>query len=89
MDFALSDEQGLLAESLRRFLEKECPVTRVRELVADEAGRDGGTWKALCERYDTHQLMDLVFTVGQYNLVSMALNTLGVQLDEGIEGFPQ
>jgi alkylation response protein AidB-like acyl-CoA dehydrogenase len=49
MDFALSDEQGLLAESLRRFLEKECPVTRVREIVADEAGRDGGSWKALCE----------------------------------------
>jgi hypothetical protein len=26
-------------------------------------------------------------TVGQYNLVSMALNTLGVQLDAGLEGF--
>jgi len=25
-----------------------------------------------------------VFTAGQYNLVSMALNTLGVQLDEGM-----
>lgn len=24
---------------------------------------------------------------GQYNLVSMALNTLGVQLDAGLEGF--
>jgi len=28
--------------------------------------------------------MDVVFAVGQYNLVSMALNTLGVQLDEGL-----
>jgi hypothetical protein len=26
-------------------------------------------------------------TWGQYNLVSMALNTLGVQLDAGLEGF--
>jgi len=34
------------------------------------------------------QLMDVVFTVGQYNLVSMALNTLGVQQDEGLPGFP-
>jgi hypothetical protein len=34
-------------------------------------------------------LLDLIFTVGQYNLVSMALNTLGVQLDEGIAGFEQ
>jgi len=46
------------------------------------------TWDALAERYSTEQLMDLVFTVGQYALVSMALNTLGVQLDPGVGGFP-
>jgi 4-carboxymuconolactone decarboxylase len=45
------------------------------------------TWKALAERYTTEQLMDLVFTAGQYKLVSMALNSLGVQLEEGFEGF--
>jgi alkylation response protein AidB-like acyl-CoA dehydrogenase len=49
MDFALSEEQELLAASLRRFLDEECPVTRVRELVADAPGRDGGTWKQLAE----------------------------------------
>jgi len=32
-------------------------------------------------------MMDLVFAVGQYNLVSMALNSFGVQLDPGLEGF--
>jgi hypothetical protein len=42
------------------------------------------TWSALEGHLDKKQLMDLVFTVGQYNLVSMALNTLGVQLDEGL-----
>jgi alkylhydroperoxidase family enzyme len=45
------------------------------------------TWEALAEIYDTQQMMDVVFTVGQYNLVSMALNSFGVQLDEGIAGF--
>ena len=40
------------------------------------------TWNALAERYDTHQLMDLVYTVGFYNMISMALNTFGVQLEE-------
>jgi hypothetical protein len=29
-------------------------------------------------------MMDLVFTVGQYNLVSMALNSFGVQLDDDV-----
>ncbi|HEX2466475.1 MAG TPA: carboxymuconolactone decarboxylase family protein [Thermoanaerobaculia bacterium] len=42
------------------------------------------TWRALAERYDDKQLLDVVFTVGQYNLVSWALNSLGVELDEGV-----
>ncbi len=59
--------------------------------AADELHRDAiisqPTWATLAARYRTEQLMDAVFTVGQYNLVSMALNTLGVQLDPGLEGF--
>lgn len=45
------------------------------------------TWQGLVEHYNDQQMMDLVFTVGQYNLVSMALNSFGVQLDEGIPGW--
>jgi len=51
------------------------------ELVADAFVTDP-TWKRLSDHYDTRQLLDFVFTVGQYNLVSMALNTLGVQLED-------
>ncbi len=49
MDFTLSEEQELLAETLRRYLAEECPVARVRELVEKEPGRDGGSWQRLCE----------------------------------------
>jgi 4-carboxymuconolactone decarboxylase len=49
-------------------------------VVSDE------TWKTLSERYNTQQLMDLVFTIGQYNLVSWALNSLGVPLDDYLPG---
>lgn len=56
------------------------------ELHADAHVSDA-TWAGLYEHLTTQQLMDLVFTVGQYNLVSMALNTLGVQLDEGLPGW--
>jgi len=58
------------------------------ELHADSLVSDA-TWKALGERYSTEQLMDVVFAIGQYTLVSMALNSFGVQLDPGVEGFPQ
>jgi len=57
------------------------------ELRADAMIRDA-TWDILAARYGTRELLDLVFTVGQYTLVSMALNTLGVALDPGVEGFP-
>ncbi|HVS13127.1 MAG TPA: carboxymuconolactone decarboxylase family protein [Thermoanaerobaculia bacterium] len=45
------------------------------------------TWSALAVLYDRRQLIDLVFAVGQYNLVSMALNTLEVERDPGVPGF--
>lgn len=46
------------------------------------------TWDALAEKYDSRQMMDLMFTVGQYDLLAMFLNIAGVQLDAGIPRFP-
>ena len=43
-------------------------------------------WAALAKTYSTEQLMDAVFTVGQYNLVSWTVNTLGVPLDDFLPG---
>ena len=40
------------------------------------------TWKTLAERYSPQQLMDVVFCVGLYVLVSMAVKSFGVQLEE-------
>jgi alkylhydroperoxidase family enzyme len=61
--------------------------------AADELHGDAfvsdATWSALSEHYETQQLMDLVFTIGQYHLVSMALNSLGVQLEPGAARFPR
>jgi len=59
----------------------------VDELHADAFITDA-TWNALARRYNQRQLMDVVATVGQYNLVSMFLNSFGVQLDKGVPGFP-
>jgi len=58
----------------------------VDELHANTVVGDS-TWKALAERYNTQQMMDLLFTAGQYKLVSMVLNSAGVQLEDGFEGF--
>lgn len=59
--------------------------------AADELHHDSfisdETWTALSTQYDDQQMMDVVFAVGQYHLVSMALNSFGVQLDDGVTGF--
>jgi len=59
--------------------------------AADDLHHDAcisdATWAALSTEYSDVQMMDVVFAVGQYHLVSMALNSFGVQLDEGVAGF--
>ena len=46
------------------------------------------TWQALAERYGTAELIDVVITVAGYRMVSIALNSLGTELEPGREGFP-
>ncbi len=66
----------------------EAALLRAADELYTDAFITEATWTALAKRYDEKQLMDLVMTVGQYNLVSMLLNTFGVQLDPGFTGFP-
>ncbi len=47
-------------------------------LIADE------TWSVLAAELDEHQLMDVVFTVGAYDVLAMALRTFGVPLDDDL-----
>jgi len=49
---------------------------------------DDAVWSTLKSRYDENQLMDVVVTVGQYNLVSWYLNTLGTPFEEGVAPYP-
>ena len=42
------------------------------------------TWAALAAELDEQQLMDVVFTVGAYDLVAMAFRSFGVELDDDL-----
>jgi alkylhydroperoxidase family enzyme len=55
----------------------------VDELVADAQIADD-TWAMLASELDRHQLMDLVFTVGAYDLLAMAFKSFGVELDDDL-----
>jgi 4-carboxymuconolactone decarboxylase len=53
------------------------------ELVGAHCVSDA-TWACLALSFDTLQLMDLVFAVGHYAMMCMALNSFGVQLEDDV-----
>ncbi|MEM6703351.1 MAG: carboxymuconolactone decarboxylase family protein [Acidobacteriota bacterium] len=88
--------EGLSDEEIRRIADGpdadgwtllEAAILRATDELHDDAFISDATWAQLAAELSEKQCIELVFTVGQYNLVSMALNTLGVQRDEDVPGF--
>lgn len=88
---------GLSAEEVDRVIDgpdaggwDDWDATLLR--AADELHRDwcisDSTWVLLASRYDVPQLIEVPMLVGHYHMVAMTLNSLGVQIDEGLSGFP-
>ncbi len=46
------------------------------------------TWAVLSAHLDERQMIELCMVVGQYHLVAFALNSLGVEREPGVGGFP-
>jgi alkylhydroperoxidase family enzyme len=62
-------------------------VAMADELCADDCVGDE-TWALLEKRWNPSELVELVVVAGTYRLVSGFLNTMGVELDEGVPGWP-
>ena len=88
---------GISGDEIRRVIDGpnapgwdpfEAALLRAADELHDHQAVSDATWAVLAAQCDVKQLLDLVFTVGQYTLVSMVLNTLGIQREAGVEGFP-
>lgn len=95
---AIGKQVGLTDEDIKRITQGPeaadlAPFDATLLRAVDELHKDSfvtdATWKLLAEKYNTQQLMDLLFLAGNYKLVSMVLNSMGVQLEKGFEGFPK
>jgi 4-carboxymuconolactone decarboxylase len=64
---------GAPTDSIDRFV-----LRAVDDLDADHAISDE-TWAALGDHFDDDQRLDLIFTVGGYQLLALVVNTLGIQ----------
>ena len=49
MNFELSEEQQLLQQTVRKFLDNECPTTHIRGVFEGETGFDPALWKGMVE----------------------------------------
>lgn len=67
----------------------EAALIQATDELYNDAIISDATWKTLSQNYTEEQLIDVIFTIGQYNMVSWALNSLGVQLEEDVPGFPE
>jgi alkylhydroperoxidase family enzyme len=56
------------------------------ELVADARIGDA-TYVELSAEFDTRQMMDVVFTVGAYEVFAMAMRTFDVDLDDDLQPY--
>ncbi|WP_328392995.1 carboxymuconolactone decarboxylase family protein [Nocardia sp. NBC_00416] len=59
--------------------------------AADELRGSGSvaesTWQALTQDFDEQQLMDIVFTVGTYAMLAMAMRSFGVRPEPDLEPY--
>jgi alkylhydroperoxidase family enzyme len=88
---------GLSDQEIRRVIDGPAaggwtPVEAALLTAADElhAGAciSDQTWATLAGHFSTEQLIELPMLVGQYHLVAFTLNSLGVQREPGVAGFP-
>lgn len=90
----LGARAGLSAQEMRRIqegpdaagwdpIEADC-LRAVDELHA-HAQIQRPTWDRLATRFDTAQLMDLVFVIGCYDVLAMAIKTFETPLEPGVE----
>jgi 4-carboxymuconolactone decarboxylase len=68
--------------------EHEAALLRAADELHDDARISDPTWETLAKTYDTELLMEATMLVGHYHMVAFALNSFGVELDEGLEPLP-
>jgi alkylhydroperoxidase family enzyme len=90
----LAGDVGLTPDDIARIAEgPQAPgwsaLERAMLSAVDELVRDGlvadATWQVLAGEFDEQQLMDLVFTVGAYEILAMAFGSFGVELDDDLK----
>ena len=66
----------------------EAALLRATDELHADACISEATWAILAANFSPEQLIELPMLVGQYHLVAFTVNSLGVQREPGVAGFP-
>jgi alkylhydroperoxidase family enzyme len=66
----------------------DAAVLRAADELIDDARIADDTWAALATDLDPQQMLDLIFTVGAYDVLAMALRSFDVPLDDDLRKRP-
>ncbi len=93
----ISEDIGISHEEILRVAEgpdaaawppAEASLLRAADELHEHSKISDDTWTALGDSHDERGLIEIAILVGHYHLVAFALNSLEVELDEGLEGLP-
>ena len=93
----LAGDAGLSPEEIERvrtgpdadgWAALERALLRAVDELLDDARIADATWAVLAGELDDQQRMDVVFTVGAYDLIAMAFRTFDVELDDDLRKRP-
>lgn len=85
----MAEEVGLTGADIEAITRGEADgeldrlIVHAVDQLEEKSNVDDATWEALSEHLTERQRMDLVFTVGSYAMLAMAINTFEVPLEEG------
>jgi alkylhydroperoxidase family enzyme len=85
------DEQDLTRlmgeANASRWNEADRAVLQAVDELHREAFLSDATWSELGKFLDIKQRIDLIYTVGGYAMAALAINSFGVPLEPGLQGF--
>lgn len=73
MNFGLSQDQVLLRDTIRRFLDEQCPTTRVRQAMESDSGHDAALWSGLVDLGITGLYVPAEYGGAELELLDLAL----------------
>jgi 4-carboxymuconolactone decarboxylase len=67
----------------------DATLLRAADELHERSRISDATWAGLAADHDERALLEIAMLVGHYHVVAFALNSAGVELDDGLEGLPR